>query len=358
MRRLALLALTVFLGVCPLLAAGPPPVRSPWDQHPVAVTEVPDSCPVLPSVPPDLTTESFYSPGDATHSIIDPARMAAYTESSGPAKAAAAEIIAHADRYRTTGSRAAAFCTMTLLAGLASQNALAGHMSSGQAYYVQGWLAGAMAVAFLKTRQSGFATSEQSQAIAQWLQRLGLSMRAWYDKALARKPLGNNHLYWAGFELCAIAAVANDHSDLDWGIAAYRNGTRQIAADGSLPLESARGSRALHYHFFALAPLVLIAEFGELNGVPLYAENDYALARLEHLCVSAFGDATPFGRQSGLVQQIPVQAAGDDIAWAPPYLARFPDPILKGYLDHATHLSSFYLGGLPAPVSQPSSQLP
>ena len=57
----------------------------------------------------------------------------------------------------------------------------------------------------------------------------------------------------------------------DWAMAAYDNGVNQIRPDGTLPLEMARGRRAFHYHLYALAPLVLLAEFGEANQLDLYA---------------------------------------------------------------------------------------
>jgi poly(beta-D-mannuronate) lyase len=324
-------------------------IRSPWDGHPVAITAAADTCPTLPAIPADLTTDGFYRTDDPTHSIIDPKRMEAYSRSSGPVKAATTAIVKQADLYRITGSRAAALCTGTLLYAMARTNALGGRMSSSQAYYVQGWLAGSLALAYLKVRESGLERAEQSEAIAAWLARLGASTRNWYDAALARKPEGNNHLYWAGLELCAISAVTGDNKDFNWCLATYRNGVQQIAADGTLPLEMARGERALHYHLYALAPLVLIAEFGEDNGVPLYAEDHHALRRLVHTAVAGLSDPAPFIHQTGVAQQMENHPGGDALAWAPPYLARFPDSTLQRYVAQAPTLFSLYLGGLPAP---------
>ncbi len=327
-------------------------IRSPWDGHPVTLTNAPETCPTIPAVPADLTTDGFYRTDDPTHSIIDPKRMEAYTKSSEPPKTAAATIVKEADRFRMTGSRAAATCTIALLDQLAQANAMGGHMSSGQAYYVQGWLAGAMAIAFLKVRESGLASPQQTQEIAAWLNRLGTSTRNWYDAAASKHAEGNNHLYWAGLQMCATAAVANDRKDLDWCVAAYRNGARQIQPDGTLPLEMARGSRALHYHLYALAPLVLIAEFGEGNGIPLYAEGHDGLARLVRTSVAGVKDSALFVQRTGVKQEVPEHLDGDNIAWAPPYLGRFPSPVVAQYVADARNLSSFYMGGLPAPAAK------
>jgi len=49
-------------------------------------------------------------------------------------------------------------------------------------------------------------------------------------------------------------------------VTTYKDGIDEIAADGTLPLEMGRGQRALHYHLFALAPLVTMAELAAANG--------------------------------------------------------------------------------------------
>ena len=322
-------------------------LRSPWDGRPVQLTDARSECPALPDLPADLVTDGFYRLDDPTHSIVDPARMKAYAESSGPVKRAAAAIVAQADEFRSTGSRAAARCTVQMLAQMARNNTLGGHMSSAQAYYVQGWLAGAMAVAFLKVRGSGLDSAPQSAEIRRWLERLAIASRDWYDKAAEKHTEGNNHLYWAGAELAAIGTVTNRRDFLDWAIAAYKNGVDQIRPDGTLPLEMARGRRALHYHLYALAPLVFIAEFGEINGIPLYAHDGDAIARLVRLCVRGLTDPSLFMQRTGAQQEVPETPSGDDAYWAKPYSRRFPSPELAALLANASTLSSFYLGGLP-----------
>ena len=344
MRPASLAVVLVALSIPSAARAG---VRSPWDGLPVRLTDVATPCPTLPDLPADLITDGFYRKDDPTHSIVDPVMMKAYNETSGPVKNAAHTIVDLADRFRTTGSRDAARCTLTLLAQMAHNNTLAGHMSSQQAYYVQGWLAGAMAVAYLKVRGSGFDSPEQAKAIGLWMGKLAVSTRDWYDEAEKKHPLGNNHLYWAGTELAAIAAVSDRQDLLDWAIAAYKNGVGQIEPDGVLPLEMARGQRALHYHLYALTPLVFLAEFGAANHQDLYAYKDHAIARLVKLCVTGLSDPALFQQRTGVKQEVPVHASGDDAWWTQPYAKRFPDPSISAITASAETLSSFYLGGLP-----------
>jgi poly(beta-D-mannuronate) lyase len=130
-------------------------------------------------------------------------------------------------------------------------------------------------------------------------------------------------------------------------MATYDNGVNQILADGTLPLEMARGGRALHYHLYPLAPLVLLAEFGEANHLDLYAHANGAIHRLVKVSISGVQDPTLFVKATGVPQEISQPLSGDQIGWAPPYLHRFPDPVLQRYVSAAPTLSVFYLGGLP-----------
>jgi poly(beta-D-mannuronate) lyase len=56
---------------------------------------------------------------------------------------------------------------------------------------------------------------------------------------------------------------------------------------------------------------------------------------------------TPFEKATGVPQEIPEVITGDQIGWAPPYLQRFPNPVLERYVKIAPSLSVYYLGGLP-----------
>lgn len=344
----ALLVLCAAATSAPMaFAAGP--LRSPWDGRLVAATDTAYACETLPYIAPDLVTDGFYRLDDPTHSVIDPVRQAAYNKSSGVVKSVGLAVIAAADAYRTTGSRQAAQCAIKRIVTLAHDKALTGKMSSSQAYYVQGWVTGAVAIAYLKVRDSGDATPEQDQTIAKWLLSVGEQSKAYYDKK--RNPNGedkqNNHLYWAGVEIAAIGIAANNRSDFDWGMATYDNGVNQIRPDGTLPLEMARGSKALHYHLYALAPLVFLAECGEANGLDMYAHANGAIHRLAAVSVAGLRDPSLFAKATGIKQEVPTVPSGDQIGWAPPYARRFPNPELTRMIQAAPSLSVFYLGGLP-----------
>lgn len=331
------------------LAAHAARLRSPWDNHPVALTSAPYACPAIHPLSPDLTTNGFYS--DKHSSIIDPAKWKAYAETAGPYKQLGINVVNAADAYRTTGSRAAVECAVQHMDAAAKEGVFTGKMSSNQAYYVQGWVIGAVAIAYLKIRDSGLISRAQQHEILNWIQQVVPQTIHYYDMR-GQKHTGdavNNHLYWAGVEVAAAGIVANNRKLFNWGIDTYHVGVAQIQPDGSLPQEMRRGRRALHYHLYALAPLVYLAEFGEDNGLHLYAERDYAIKKLAKLSADGLVNNSFFVKVTGIQQDLPPDGpiAAEQISWAVPYVARFPSPVISKLLTQAPSLSYMYLGGLP-----------
>jgi len=331
------------------VAVGQSALRSPWDLQPVKLTAAPYTCPEPIHLPAALTTDGFYS--DAKGSIIDPVKWKAYQETAGPVKNLGTVVVAAADAYLATGSRQAAACVLKLEKTAALDKALTGKMSSKQAYFVQGWVEGALAIALLKVRPSGLASAADQQLLTDWMKDVTAQTMGFYDREVAANPehIGNNHLYWAGVQVAAVAIAAGDRKMLDWAAEAYRNGSRQITAEGSMALEMRRGQRALHYHLYAASPLVYIAELGEVNGIHLYAEDNYAIRRLVAQCVAGMEGSGFFEQKTGIRQDLPdgQPPSAEAISWARVYLHRFPDAKLAALLAKAPALDYMYLGGLP-----------
>ena len=144
--------------------------------------------------------------------------------------------------------------------------------------------------------------------------------------------------------------MANDDRGLfQWSVEAYKQGVHDVREDGTLPLEMDRGQMALHYHLYALAPLIMLAEFGAANGMDLYAERDYAIKRLVARCAGGLEDPSYFQQRTGVPQVTTPEIEAGQISWAQPYTRRFPDPKLSALLARASHLNYTTLGGLPPP---------
>jgi poly(beta-D-mannuronate) lyase len=328
-------------------SADKPPLHSPWDSHPVTLTDAPFTCPAAPHLSSDLLIGSYYT--DEHHSIVDPAMKKAHDDAASPFTDFARAVVRAADHYRSTGSRAAAQCVLSLLETAAHDRVLAGKMLSGQAYYEQGWNLSAWAVAYLKVRDSNLATPDQTKTISSWFKEMAEQNRDYYDQKSHNlmSDAHNNHEYWAGVALAAAAVSSNDHKLFNWAMDAYRDGVRQITPEGTLPLEMNRAARALHYHLYALAPLVMLAEFGEANSINLYAERNFAIKRLVARCISGLQDHSYFVQHTGKEQDMPDTISGSDIAWAVPYSRRFPDPQLSSLLTQAKGTGYTTLGGAP-----------
>ncbi|HYK35956.1 alginate lyase family protein [Alloacidobacterium sp.] len=326
-------------------------LRSPWDGHTVKLTDAPYACPAIVHLSPDLTTSGFYS--DSKSSIIDPEKWKAYAATSGPYKDLGNRVVDAADAYQTTGSRAAVECALQHMDVAAKDGVFTGKMSSNQAYYVQGWVIGAVAIAYLKVRDSGLVPAAQKKEILPWIEEVVSQSQDYFEahKAKSAGDAQNNHLYWAGVEVAA-AGIADDHKLFDWGLETYKAGISQIQPDGSLPQEMRRGQRALHYHLYALAPLVYLAEFGEENGLHSWAEHDYAIKKLADLCIEGLDGNRFLVKATGMPQDTPNgPPAAEQISWAKIYLARFPNPQLEKLLEQAKSMSYMYLGGLPPNLS-------
>jgi poly(beta-D-mannuronate) lyase len=326
---------------------GDVPLKSPWDFERVNLTGAPYSCPEPVHLSPDLSTNSFYS--DGKHSVIDPERMKTYNATAGPYKELGNVAVAATDAYLRTGSRGAVQCLLRHLDQAAGDGVFTGKMNSNQAYYVQGWVIGAIAICYLKARDSGLIPIEQRDRILSWIQQVVRQTQDYYDGHRAKQSdAENNHLYWAGVEVAAAGIAANNRNLFNWGVGTYHAGVAQIQADGTLPREMARGQRALHYHLFAASPLVYLAEFGEDNGLDLYAENNAALKRLVEVSTHGLINNSFFVERAGVAQDTPNgDPTAEEIGWAKPYVKRFPNPVISGLLAHAPSLSYMYLGGLP-----------
>jgi poly(beta-D-mannuronate) lyase len=337
------------LAICVAPQANGASLQSPWDGSPVKATEKPYTCPAVVPLPVDFVTNNYYADNDPTHSIIDPVKAKAYAETAAPVKHDGDVVVATADAYRNTGSLAAARCVIEHMEANARNRSLTGKMSSNQAYYVQGWVLGAEAIAYLKVRNSGVVSQQQASLILPWMREVARQAQEYYDAKESKGGASsqNNHYYWAGVELGAVGIAANDQRDFDWAMHAAREGIAQIRPDGTLPQEMLRAARALHYHLFAASPLVMIAELGYPNGIDLYAERDRALQRLVKVSTTGLLDPSFFEKAAGIQQVVPVPPTGEAIGWALPYNRRFPDPTITKLLGQCQDTSYMYLGGLP-----------
>lgn len=275
------------------------------------------ACPLPPAAIRDLDMARPYS--DVVGSVASAELQARHADEAAPLKDYLTHVTRDADRAAAERDSTAAQCALAWLDAWARGGALLGDMRSKQAEYERKWDTGGFAIAYLKVR--GAASQQQRVAIEPWLKSLAAASRRFFDDPGHKR---NNHWYWLGLGLGAVGSATGDDELWSAAHAIYRDALADVAADGTLPLELARGTRALHYNAFALMPLVTLAELAAVRGEDWWGERGGALHRLVALTLAGLDDPATFDRRAGLLQERPVNAHA---GWIALYAARFPDRV-------------------------------
>jgi poly(beta-D-mannuronate) lyase len=233
-------------------------------------------------------------------------------------------------------------CALDLLEAWAKTDALMGPISGYQGYYERSWAGTDFALVILRMPDDvKQANASRLAAIYPWLERIAIATR----DAEAINHLHNNLVYWAGLNLVAIGTVANQPSLIDSGLLRAREGIRDIGPNGALEREVKRGNRALHYHTFALIPLVFTAELVQRRNINLYQENDHAIGRLAHLVIDAVQNPASFAKITPVKQELFPWTFQDELSWMEPYYARTKDSRLPALIAPRRPFSEWRLGG-------------
>jgi poly(beta-D-mannuronate) lyase len=279
------------------------------------------ACAPAPTPVRDLDIPRFYS--DPAGTVIDPVQLAKHDAAVTPLKDFVQRIAKMADHaYTATDTlkgRAEARCALGWLAAWAKADAFLGTMAQAQAEYQRKWDLAGLALAYLKLKPH--ATAADRQVIEPWLIRFADAARAFFDHPNHKR---NNHWYWLGVGLAGVglAAQSERHWQMACGIMA--DAARDIQPDGTLPLELARGGRAIHYHAFSTMPLVILAELGAARGEDWYGLQDGALHRLVDITRRGLADLAVFEKLAGVPQH---KNPGAGAGWWVAYARRFPDRI-------------------------------
>jgi poly(beta-D-mannuronate) lyase len=221
------------------------------------------ACEAPPPAVHDIDANSYYI--DKNHSVIDPVRKARNEAATKPVDEFLDAVARHASAYQAAPSnREEAQCGLQWLSAWARQNAMMGTMTSSQSYYTRKWALGGLALSYAKLRPA--ANETERQAIDGWLKGLAEATLVHAD---ANKGRRNNHYYWEGLAVAATGAATGDQRLLAWGRKVFDHAMSQVAPDGSLPLEMERAAKALHYHSFAVQPLVMLASILDLQSPKL-----------------------------------------------------------------------------------------
>lgn len=303
------------------------------------------ACPAPPAPMRDVDANTFYS--DSNHSIVDAERYRRNQEITRPLAEFTRKLGDFGDAWMGSlpANPAPARCALDWLDTWAGAEALLGTLTM-QGAYERKWTLAGSALAYLRVRYAPGLDPARKARVEAWFVRLARAMIPYYER-----PPGsgisdkiNNHLYWAALAAASAGVAAGDRTLFDWGIQRYRFAARQIAADGTLPLELARRSKAHAYHVFSAMPLVMLAELGRANGLDLYAEEGGALGRLVHRAVDGFADPSYLARAAGAPQEIEKIDAWRT-SWMEIWYARTGDPAVLLWLASNRPARNRWLGG-------------
>lgn len=233
-----------------------------------------------------------------------------------------------------------------------------GYTQSRQGKYARKWASGSIALSYLKIRDDTGVDREKKKAVERWINRLADVVA---DSSTGKTSRRNNHAYWNGFTNMANGIVLNRSDLFDSGIGAYKRALNEMRSEGILPLELDRKEHALHYHNFALSPLVFMAELAAKQGVDLYreksgqafaasAEGEADIHKLVDLVIRSLEDPqyfkkfslTPQATRKGKVSN---HIGDQELAWLEPYYARFKEPGLARFLCRLRPLYNWRTGG-------------
>lgn len=291
---------------------------------PVQPAQANGTCPASPAVVRDISLPRFYS--DADGSIVDPEQDAAHKAAVKELTLFVRHVTKDADkslqRTKSDQQQALAQCALSWLSAWAKGGAYLGTMSTRQAEYQRKWDLAGLALAYLKLKPH--ATADDRAAIEPWLKAFADKARAFFDDHNRQR---NNHWYWLGLAAAAVGVAADSPRHWELAREIMRDAARDIGTDGALAAEMARKSRALHYHAFALTPLVVMAELAAARGEDWYAPESGAIHRLAALTLAGLADPGVFDTLAGVAQHRPVNGRA---GWLQLYRARFPDRVPAG----------------------------
>jgi poly(beta-D-mannuronate) lyase len=336
------------LGVMALQSPAVAALVPPWTVTIGAVKplSIQATCAALPDPVISLATQTIYESDDASRSEIDPESQQKYLAEIAPVRTYLRQLVGATNKFALSHgkNREAGQCAARGLVAWARAGALADATTDIAMFNRATFLAG-ISSAYIQIRESPELSSGDHEMIEAWLASLLRQTQAFYDKKRQSTTFAPNNIqYWGSLGVAMASIATGDAESLKWAVDAVRLGACQATAEGALPREVARKQRALHYHLFAIAPLVMLAEIGERNGLPGYEVCGGALHRVIDFALAGVDDPEAMARLAGVKQLTITSLKSDtDLAWLEPYAQRFPAKAWR--LAAIRPLSNSYLGG-------------
>lgn len=334
-----------------------------------------DDLPESQTVPPDMIVPSMYGPPNPENpgrDIVHEPSFALFTAIVTPIRQAQKDLNAATDAYLASGTPSVAYAAAGWIYQAAVAGVLTGNRNDTGTAQIERWL-GCAGGAWLKICRGGFGTPSERAVIEQHFRDLADEMIAFQlRKRLEGSSYAiNNHYFWAAWGIAVVGVILGEDEYIDFGVeclwfaidAAANQGAIIVElepdgdgefpddsdpegeeVEGSQPAEIVRLTRALHYHNFAMPPLVALAEIAIARGLDPYARRDGMLHKMAKFTVDAVDEPelitavqeAVLGPGKGAVQDTSMWTGptgivdhalpnGSQMSWAWIYSRRFPD---------------------------------
>ncbi|NKF22430.1 mannuronate-specific alginate lyase [Solimonas marina] len=227
------------------------------------------------------------------------------------------------DQYMESGSPEALACVLQWYGSWADAGALLGPYGDHTGKSMRKWALASLSSAWLRLQfsrsQPLAAHQAEAQKVEAWLGKIADHVVTEWNEGDPLKKI-NNHYYWAAWAVMATSVVTDRRDLFDWSTKMYAIFSRQVDADGYLPNELARKTRAAGYQVYAVTPVAMLAAFGKANRLDLAAEGDDALQRAVGRAINAYSDPRPFEVKTGVRQTLEgVDEQRSKLAWLEAY---------------------------------------
>lgn len=225
------------------------------------------TCPDL--IEPKITFESGSIYKDTPCKCeVDPEKKALYEAEKDHIYQYSSQLTKIVDQYVATPIERddIAMCAMEHIRSWTEHGAMTGEHGATTGYHKTAEVLGVIATSYSKIAGNKQVEQVTPETITgQWIKQTGERVIDYYANMAGPKTNANNHRYWDGLYVGRAASVIEDELLFDWAMDGLTIGLNEIQADGTLPLELARGSKAHSYHIYATIPLLGLAELAIEN---------------------------------------------------------------------------------------------
>ncbi|MHC8299479.1 mannuronate-specific alginate lyase [Pseudomonas sp. ZS1P83] len=317
-----------FILMGPIVQAAAAQLRPPQGYYAPAVDKKGDtpSCPATPKpYTGDLLIPSKYEGSGKARDQLNAQSNQRYKQMSADINELEKGVNKQVAAYLRLGRAGYVECTLSWLGDWAKAQALLSTTYTHTGKSMRKWALGSISSAYLRLKYSRSqplsGREAQTRPIEVWIGQVAdQAVQDWRDQPLDRL---NNHQYWAAWAVMAASVVVDRRDLFDWSVAQFRIGASQVDADGYLPNELSRETRALAYHNYAMGPLMMIAAFARANDVDLREENHGAMRRLAARVEEGIKDPGTFERKTGYKQELEDLDEDGKFAWLEPYCALY-----------------------------------